>query len=314
MAKSVLDVEEARRLTADGLRLCLAGDEAAGIARYRGCLLPEIAGQLGLRVHLKMMEGAGKTAAAEQLRAMLLRKGNDISYAAVGPHASPEDAVREYEDWFARGIGNAVMIEGYLRALHGMGRTDRVVEMFDTSRLLHRVTIGDHAAVARMLLDAEPELTYGSETITRQMRYVHRVERMGNPVYDALLAEIRTEILAHCARWAASDHPLAGLAPKDVTLRAWAMIARAEGHNVRHVHPYGWVTAIYYPMALPEGSIGGQLRVGGWEDPAPPGWPDVSIAPEPGLLVILPSWYVHWTEPTGAEGPRLAITTEAVAA
>lgn len=63
-----------------------------------------------------------------------------------------------------------------------------------------------------------------------------------------------------------------------------------------------------------EGSTGGQLRVGGWEDPAPPGWPDESIAPEPGLLVVLPSWYVHWTEPTGAEGPRLAITTEAVAA
>ena len=37
MAKSVLDVEEARRRTADGLRLCLAGDEAAGIARYQGC-------------------------------------------------------------------------------------------------------------------------------------------------------------------------------------------------------------------------------------------------------------------------------------
>lgn len=314
MAKSVLDVEEARRRTAEGLRLCLAGDEAAGIALYHGCLLPEVAGQLGLMVHLRMMEGAGRSAAAAQLRAMMLRKGNDISYAAVAPDAAPEDVVREYEAWFARGMGNAVMIEGYLRALHRLGRTDRVVEMFDTGRLLHRVRIGDHEAVARTLLEAEPGLTYGSETITRQMRYVHRIERMGNPVYDALFAGIRAEIAAHCARWAASDHPLAPLVPRDFTMKAWAMIARAEGHNVRHVHPYGWVTAIYYPLALPEGSTGGQLRVGGWEDPAPPGWPDASIAPEPGLLVILPSWYVHWTEPTGAEGPRLAITTEAVAA
>ena len=314
MAKSVLDVEEARRRTADGLRLCLAGDEAAGIARYHGCLLPEVAGKLGLNVHLRMMEGAGKAGAAERLRGMMLRKGNDITYAAVAPDASPEAIVAEYEDWFARGMGNAVMIEGYIRALGRLGQTGRVEAMFDVARLLHCARIGDAEAVARTLLAAEPELIYGSETITRQMRYVHRVERMGNPVFDALLVEIRSEIAAHCARWSASDHPLAQLVPDEVTIRAWAMIARAEGHNVRHVHPYGWVTAIYYPLGLPEGSVGGQLRVGGWEDPAPPGWPDVSITPEPGLLVILPSWYVHLTEPTGAEGPRLAITTEAIAA
>ncbi|MCW3847334.1 2OG-Fe(II) oxygenase family protein [Sphingomonas sp. LB-2] len=314
MAKSVLDVEEARLRTAEGLKLCLAGDEAGGIARYHGCLLPEVAGKLGLMVHLRMMEGAGRTLAADQLRTMMLRKGNDITYASVAPNASPEDAVAEYEDRFARGMGNAVMIEAYLRALGRLGRTDRVAAMFDTARLLHRTRIGDHEAVARAMLEAEPDFTYGSETITRQMRYRHRIERLGNPVYDALLAEIRAEIAAHCARWAASGHPLARLVPDAVEMKSWAMIARAEGHNVRHVHPYGWVTAIYYPAGLPEGSMGGQLRVGGWQDPPPPGWPDVSITPEPGLLVILPSWYVHWTEPTRAAGARLAITTEAVAA
>lgn len=314
MAKSILDVEEARRRTADGLRLCLAGDEVAGIARYQGCLLPEVAGKLGLNVHLRMMEGAGKTVAAERLRAAMLRRGNDISYASVAPDAAPEAVVAEYEGWFACGMGNAVMIEGYVRALGRLGQTERVEAMFDVARLLHCVRIGDPEGVARMLIEAESDLTYGSETTTRQMRYVNRIERLGNPVFDALLAEVRAEIASHCARWAASDHPLARLVPRDFTVRSWAMIARAEGHNVRHVHPGGWATAIYYPMALPEDSIGGQLRVGGWEDPAPPGWPDLSIAPEPGLLVILPSWYVHWTEPTGADGPRLAITTEAIAA
>ena len=59
--------------------------------------------------------------------------------------------------------------------------------------------------------------------------------------------------------------------------------------------------------SLPEGSVGGQLRIGGWEDPAPPGWHDLEIVPEPGLLAIFPSWYVHWTQPTQAPGPRMSI-------
>lgn len=313
MAGAVLDLVEARQRTAEALRLCLANDPVAGLEQYRGCLLPEVAGKIGLVMHLRMMEGAGQAVAAEKLRRMLLRKGNDITQASMSPTAPPEVAIAEYEECFRRGMVNAVMIEGYIRALNRHGQTDRVAAMFDADRLIHCVRLGDHAAVARTMLETEQDFAYGTETITHNMHYRNRIDLLGHPVYDALLTECRAAIRAHLANWAASDHPLAPLVPADFTIKSWAMIARAEGHNVPHVHPYGWVTSIYYPASLPPGSLGGQLRIGGWEDPAPPGWPTATITPEPGLLVVLPSWYVHWTEPTGVEGPRLAITIDTVA-
>lgn len=307
------DLPGAKAKAADALRLCLAGDESAGLALYRGCVLPELAAELGLVLHARMIEAAGHGGTAEELRRMLFLKGNDISLASASPDPSPEAAVAEYEGFFARGIGNAVMVGGYIRALGLLGRTERVAEIFDAERLIHQVRIGDPEAVARAVLEAEAGYKKGTMTVTHNTSYLTRFERQGNAVYDALTARCRAEIAGYFARWAASDHPLAHLVPKDFVLSSWAMIARADGHNVRHVHPYGWATSVYYPVGLPEGSVGGKLHIGGWQDPPPPGWPDAAITPEPGLLVVLPSWVVHWTEPTGVEGTRIAIATDVVA-
>jgi hypothetical protein len=310
MTKAEAELGQAQRDAAEALRLCLAGDEAAGIARYRACALPGFSEKLRLGLHAGMIENAGRPGAAEALRRIVIAQGGDLTRASARPNTPPETAIEEYETWFARGLGNAAMVNGYVRALASLGRTDRVAEIFDAERLIHIARLGDPTAVARTMIEAEDSFEQGSIQITHHMRYLLKLEQ--RPDYAALLALCRAETAAYFARWAASDHPLANLVPRDFAVSAWAMIARAEGYNARHQHPFGLATGVYYPAGLPQGSVGGQLRIGGWEDPPPPGWPSASITPEPGLLVLLPSWYVHWTDPIEVEGTRLAITIDAI--
>lgn len=309
-----LDRAATVRATTEALRLCLAGDGAAGLALYRDAASTKNVHTVSLGFQARLIEQAGHTETARQLRNLAARRGFDVSWQNSLDTALPAATVAAtYEQLFATGYANSLMIDRYARALTTLGRTADVAALFDVPRLLHRRTLGDAAAIAEALAAAETDMPYKDRVqISYAMRSLDRLHALRHPVYDALLEAVRAEMSAYLARLAHSDHPLAALVPQDFSIEAWGMASRADGHNVRHHHPRGWVTAVYYPAALPPGSVGGALRVGGWSDPAPPGWPDEAIQPAPGLLVLMPSWYVHWTEPTQSDGLRLSIAIDAV--
>jgi putative 2-oxoglutarate-Fe(II)-dependent oxygenase superfamily protein len=102
--------------------------------------------------------------------------------------------------------------------------------------------------------------------------------------------------------------------PRTARISAWGLISRGEGFNAPHIHHKGWATGVYYPAAPEGGGPGGALRIG----PPPalgaraPGWPDATIRPEPGLLVLIPSFYTHWTVPLGRPGLRTSIAFDLV--
>jgi hypothetical protein len=315
-----LDGEAARVRAAAALQRCLAGDTESGLALYRDPALinADMINVLPLGLHVRLIKQAGEIATADALRAIAVRSGFDVAWPLPEKVETPNppaaaNAARTYEALFAHGHVNPVMIDRYIRALTALGRTAAVAALFDVPRLLHCTTMGDAGAVAAALLAVEADLPYADRIqISYAMRSLDDLHAAGQPAFDALLAAVRAEMAAYLARFAESDHPLAAWVPQDFRIEAWGMVSRAEGHNVRHNHPRGWVTAVYYPCALPPDSIGGALRVGGWTDPPPPGWPDRSIVPSPGLLVLMPSWYVHWTMPTGSSGARLSIAIDAV--
>lgn len=308
------DRAETIRATTEALRLCLAGDGEAGLALYRDAATTKNAHIVSLGFQARLIEQAGHIETAQQLRALGARRGFDVSWQNSLDTALPAATVAAtYALLFATGYANSLMIDRYARALTTLGRTAEVTALFDVPRLLHRRTLGDAAAIARALAAAEADMPYKDRVqISYAMRSLDRLHALRHPVYDALLEAVRAEMSVYLARLAQSDHPLAARVPQDFAIEAWGMVSRAEGHNVRHHHPRGWVTAVYYPAALPPGSVGGALRVGGWSDPSPPGWPDETIQPEPGLLVLMPSWYVHWTEPTQSDGLRMSIAIDAV--
>lgn len=307
-----LNPDVATRIAADALKQCLDGDEAGGLDAYRSIARPRAFTRLPLGLHIHMLREAGRDMAADELIAMTLSRGGDLAWKAVRKGVAPAVAAAEYEEWLARGLANPLMVNRYAGALTRLGRIDEVAAIFDTARLLRRVTIGGADAVARALLDREAELEVGSRISVREMRELLGVHLL--PEFAPLIAECRAAITPYLADWAASDHPLASLVPRDFKIGAWGLISRGEGYNTRHQHSVGWATAVYYPMGLPDEMKRGSLKIGGWNDPAPPGWPDFDIRPEPGLLVVMPSYYVHWTDPLGAPGLRLSVALDAIPA
>ena len=103
--------------------------------------------------------------------------------------------------------------------------------------------------------------------------------------------------------------------PREFELLPWATISVGDGYTVPHIHSEGVISGVLYVAGPNEmGADGypvGALRVG-----APPevenaaGWPDLAIAPKPGTLVMMPSYFTHWTIPLGRPGLRISIAPE----
>lgn len=302
-----VDGTDALRQAAEALRLCHAGEEAAGLALYRTLAKPKLFRALPLGLHAHLLDEAGRHDAASSLRRLALRRGGDLAWRRGGPEAE----AAEYEALFARGIANPVMAGRYVSLLTELGRTEALARMFDPDRLFCQAEVDGAQPAAAALLAEEADVPIVQRCNGKNMRKILALERRAAP-FDTLLAACRTEAAAYLRRWAASDHPLARAVPEDFRIEAWALISRGEGYHHAHHHPIGWATGVYYPVGLPDGITGGELRVGGWDKKSPPGWPDLTIRPRPGLLVLMPSYYVHWTDQLSASGLRLSIAFDAI--
>ena len=110
-----------------------------------------------------------------------------------------------------------------------------------------------------------------------------------------------------------SEHPVMTPAADTWSLRAWGTVLQAGGAQTPHMHPLGWLSAVYY-VALPDAMTESDPEAG-WlefgmspqrlfqrEDP-----PTRRIEALPGRLVVFPSWLWHRTLPFAATGDRISI-------
>ncbi|WP_341208951.1 putative 2OG-Fe(II) oxygenase [uncultured Sphingomonas sp.] len=135
---------------------------------------------------------------------------------------------------------------------------------------------------------------------------------------EPAIVRLRDAVHAAVARYVAdlpppdAAHPL--LAPRRDALRfagSWSVRLTDRGHHVDHVHPAGWISSACY-VALPDAQPG---------EPEQTGWlslgdapsligdalaPWQTIAPQPGRLVLFPSYMWHRTHPFAA-GERLTV-------
>jgi len=96
-------------------------------------------------------------------------------------------------------------------------------------------------------------------------------------------------------------------------LRGSAVLMHEGGYETPHIHPGGLLSAVHY-AAVPEvvqcvDDDAGNLCFG-VPDPLFPLTQPLqphSITPEPGLLVIFPSWHWHHTVPFSSDQPRLSL-------
>ena len=292
------------------------GDVEQGFALYerslRGDYLPDAPAGL----HIGMLEQAGRHDDAKRLRALAMKYSGDLATCAgsfLG--AKPEEAAREYEALFERGFINSRMIHRYLQALSRLGRMQEHARILTPDQLFGLVKLSRSLAedVDRMLLELE-EHAEEQEAVqsVRNMRMLTGLSQLENPVARILIAEITEHTREYLKRWQRSDHPFARFVSAEMHIKAWGLISRGEGYNTPHIHGEGWATGVFYPRSI-EGEagdliIGPPRDVGGTEAD----WGFRRVRPEAGLLVLMPSFYTHWTVPLERPGIRTSVAFDVV--
>ena len=110
------------------------------------------------------------------------------------------------------------------------------------------------------------------------------------------------------------EHPFPAAAPAKLTLSVWGVVMQAAGHQIAHIHPAAWLSGVYYAK-VPDVVEKGNGSEAGWiAFGRPPEHfhnrvePEVrAIRPEPGLMVLFPSYFYHHTVPFETDETRVSI-------
>ena len=97
---------------------------------------------------------------------------------------------------------------------------------------------------------------------------------------------------------------------------AWSVRLRPGGYHVDHVHPMGWLSSachIVLPSSVEGDGREGWLKFGEPGIPTQPRLgPEHFVRPEPGRLVLFPSYMWHGTVPFTGDDERLSIAFDIV--
>jgi tetratricopeptide (TPR) repeat protein len=132
-----------------------------------------------------------------------------------------------------------------------------------------------------------------------------------NPVIRAFFQAIEGPIRRHIAGLGRGDDPVRRrIAAAYQLLSVWSVRLEPGGSHTNHVHPKGWLSSACY-IALPgavESGHEGWLKLG---EPgvatAPALAPEGFVRPEPGRLVLFPSYMWHGVVPFGGSERRLTV-------
>jgi tetratricopeptide (TPR) repeat protein len=133
-----------------------------------------------------------------------------------------------------------------------------------------------------------------------------------NPLVAEFFAMLDTPIRDYIARLAELDagHPTARRVSASGGYRisgSWSVQLQPGGFHLNHVHPAGWLSSAYY-LELPQvaaDSREGWLAFGEPGRGLPGMEADHFVKPEPGRLVLFPSYLGHGTVPFSEGGRRL---------
>ncbi len=142
-----------------------------------------------------------------------------------------------------------------------------------------------------------------------------------DPVIRAYIVALDTPIRQYMREvGAGSGHPLTARNTGEYRIAgSWSVRLHGRGWHVNHVHPEGWISSAYY-VVVPD-DVADEERKAGWikfgEPPfvtTPPSPPQKWIRPEPGLVVLFPSFLWHGTEAILHESLRVTAPFDVVPA
>ncbi len=140
--------------------------------------------------------------------------------------------------------------------------------------------------------------------------------RETSPAIAAFFGAIQGPIRRYMASLGKGRDPLRGRLKTDYALNGiWSVNLGAAGFHVDHVHPKGWISSACH-IELPDAVA---TRPEGWLKFGEPGIPtspkleaDYMVKPEPGQLVLFPSYMWHGTVPFSGTASRLSVAFDAV--
>jgi tetratricopeptide (TPR) repeat protein len=97
----------------------------------------------------------------------------------------------------------------------------------------------------------------------------------------------------------------------------WSVRLRSAGYHTNHVHPRGWISSAFY-VDLPESMAHADSQEGhlAFGEPGmittPPLHAQHAVRPEPGRLVLFPSYFWHGTVPFHSTQTRLTVAFDVV--
>ena len=116
-----------------------------------------------------------------------------------------------------------------------------------------------------------------------------------------------------------ASHPVVAGRPDNWRLNVWSIVLEGPGHQAPHIHTPAWISGVYY-VQVPSHIHGGDKDRAGWIEFGRPGdeysWKTVPplrpVRPEPGLLILFPSYFFHRTNPVLAQGLRISLAFDVI--
>lgn len=158
----------------------------------------------------------------------------------------------------------------------------------------------------------DQSLRHGTQTSANLLR-------SENPAIGAFRTAIDGPIRRHIALVGQGSDRLRARNTGDYAVSGmWSVRLKSDGFHVDHVHPMGWLSSACYitlPEVVDDGGRQGWIKFGEPGVPmSPPMVPAHFVKPEPGMLVLFPSYMWHGTVPFFGNGERLTVAFDVVPA
>jgi len=279
---------------ATGLGLALAGigdhHGAAAVLEQAACTLPASSGLWSNLSGILAQAGEPEKAAEAAQRALALDPHDQSAIAMLGTSWRMRGACDREED-----------LIGY----------NQFITAIDLATPSGYATMADfHAELETWLAHAHPA---GREPLGQSLR--GGTQTIGNlldrqsPILAPLRSNLAEAIRAYVDGLAGKDHPFAARRRDAFTITgSWSSQLRSGGHHINHLHPGGWISACYY-VAVPQGD---DRQQEGWIKFGEPSFDAgfgarKALRPQPGRLILFPSYMWHGTIACHSQNPRTTI-------
>ncbi|MBD9367410.1 putative 2OG-Fe(II) oxygenase [Xanthomonas sp. XNM01] len=236
----------------------------------------------------------------------------------------PAEARLRYAEALRRAPSDQTALAGLYMTSHALGDRASECHLMAYDELMHVCSASDMLELTALAQAARdhPGLIWepaGRSTVGGQQSAMLEFDR--SPVLAPLQQVLVQAIGAHMRRLGSQampprNHPWLATLPRRWTLQAWITALHAGGHQSPHIHPSGWLSGVIYLDPGRSDARDGALVFG-----YPPaetglagdGWNTRCITPEPGLLVLFPSYFLHHTTPyQHRDTPRISIAFDVI--